>query len=119
MKGISLLAVALQGVHAFPGALNAITQRATVGQSGCSTSAQCNKNYPVSNTDINYDPNNPTAAQKASAAVSNCGVACPCLTFDPVEQKGQAPIVLIICGHADDLYNSIHNWPIRLCLSSC
>ena len=90
MKSLTITALALRGVSAFPAVLNGLVDRATnaAGQSGCSVSPKCNTNYAVSNSQISYNPNSPTAAQKAQAAVPNCDVLTPCLTFSATEQYG-------------------------------
>lgn len=88
MKSLTFVVLALQGVSAFPSVLESVAKRATVGQSGCTTSAKCNRQYAVSDSQVGYDANNPTAAQKIQAGIDNCGVLCPCTTFNAAEQKG-------------------------------
>lgn len=81
MKSIFTLALALEGAYAFPGVLNTLAERAA-GQGGCTTSSLCNQKVTISNSQIKYDPNNPTAAQKASAARNQGGALTPVTTFD-------------------------------------
>ena len=78
MKVLLLTTLALQGVSAFPSVLESVAKRATIGKSGCSTSAKCNRKYDVTDAQVDYNANNPTPAQKIQAAIPNCGVACPC-----------------------------------------
>lgn len=86
MKPFTLCLLALQGVSAFPAVMEALNARATPGQSGCSTSSLCDQVYEVSDAEVDYDPNAPTPAQKASAARNQCGVLTPCTFFNLEEQ---------------------------------
>lgn len=122
MKFLALLAIALQGANAFPAVLSDVIERAALearaaGQSGCSTSAKCNQKYDVSDAQIGYNANAPTAAQKASAARQNCGGVNVCTTFDATEQLGEtcslsrdAPNRLLLTHYIP----SLDHWTARL-----
>lgn len=100
MKLLVAFLLGLHGASAFPFVLETLEKRAA-GQSGCSTSAKCNEKYDVSDAEVGYDPNNPTAAQKANAAVPNCGALTPCFTFDATAQKGGPDQTLTSVDAAD------------------
>ncbi|KAF2485952.1 hypothetical protein BDY17DRAFT_245395 [Neohortaea acidophila] len=65
--------------------MNSLVERSD-GIPGCEVSATCNTKINIPNSQIPYDPNNPTAAQKASAARDNCGAINSCSVFNAKEQ---------------------------------
>lgn len=96
MKTFAGLFLALQGASAFPAVMEAVAN-SEKRSSGCTTSTLCNTKYTVTDADIDYNPDAPTAAQVASAGRNHCG--------------NLTPVCLLICLNVFDstLTLSVHS----------
>ncbi|KXS98234.1 hypothetical protein AC578_270 [Pseudocercospora eumusae] len=91
MKAIALFTCAFTAVNAFPFVLDHLDagiQKRDYAQSGCSTSALCNKYIAVSDAEASI-PASDNAATRLSKSRDNCGFLHKgqCTTFDAASQR--------------------------------